>query len=152
VSHPFVAPPLPLEAPVSDLPGKLVCRERFSLAHFLPCIYIKGTELYSESPLAGEPLGGRPWAPYTELRSGPPKQRHHQASGAKRPSVRYQNRQGCLSHRRRTTAPMASGTPEKRTARRSNQLGSQNWSRCQKGQMFAVREVTVVWSSNEPYA
>jgi hypothetical protein len=70
VSHPFVAPPLPPEAPVSDLPGKLVCRERLSLAHFLPCIYIRGTELYSERPLAEKRLGGRPWAPYTEPRAG----------------------------------------------------------------------------------
>jgi hypothetical protein len=73
VSHPFVAPPLPLESPVSDLPGKLVCREHLSLAHFLPCIYIKGTELYSESPLA-------------EKRSGDDHGRHIPSLGAGRQS------------------------------------------------------------------
>jgi hypothetical protein len=143
VARPFVAPSLPLAAAVSDPPVRLAYPENLCLPHFVPCIQIRGTELDSASPMAEEPLAGRPWTMRTDLRSRPPKWQHDEPSGIARPLDPYKSRRQRLSYIRRTTSPMASGTQEKLTARRSNQLGSQDWSRCQKGQIFAVREATL---------
>jgi hypothetical protein len=140
VSHPFVAPLLPLEAAVSDPFIRLTRLESLSLFHILSLAHKSMVEeLDSESPLAEKPLGARPWTTYTEFRSRPPKQRHDAACGANRSRDRYRNRREHLSHTRRTIAPMASRTQEALTAGRANQSGSRDWPRCREANVFCPR-------------
>ena len=88
---------MPILSPLASSGGRSF-RPIFCLAHlenlslfYMLCLAYKSKaeELNSESPVAEEPLGTRPWAMYTELRNGRPKLRHDEASGTNRFRDRY---------------------------------------------------------------